>query len=105
MPTIPARSESDSFGALDIPEGKYFGAQTARSIMNFPIGGETQPLPLIHALGIVKQAAARVNNKMGKLDDERAKAIEQAANEVATGALDAHFPLLSGKQVLVHSLT
>ena len=94
MSKIPARSESDSFGSLDIPEGKYYGAQTARSIMNFPIGGETQPLPLIHALGIVKQAAARVNHKMGKLDDDRAKAIEQAASEVAAGALDDHFPLV-----------
>lgn len=94
MSKIPARSESDSFGSLDIPEGKYYGAQTARSIMNFPIGGETQPLPLIHALGIVKQAAARVNHKMGKLDDARAKAIEQAASEVASGTLDEHFPLV-----------
>ncbi|MEP6444177.1 MAG: lyase family protein, partial [Hyphomicrobiales bacterium] len=94
MSKIPARQESDSFGSLDIPEGMYYGAQTARSIMNFPIGGETQPTPLIHALGIVKQAAARVNNKMGKLDDDRAKAMEQASSEVASGALDGHFPLV-----------
>ncbi|MBA4781875.1 MAG: class II fumarate hydratase [Rhizobiales bacterium] len=94
MSNIPARRESDSFGELDIPEGKYYGAQTARSVMNFPIGGERQPLPLIHALGIIKQAAARVNHKMGKLDDASAKAIEQAAQEVASGALDAHFPLV-----------
>ncbi|MEM0899705.1 MAG: class II fumarate hydratase, partial [Pseudomonadota bacterium] len=51
------RTETDSFGALEIPNEKYFGAQTARSIMNFPIGGETQPLAVVHALGIIKQAA------------------------------------------------
>ncbi|MEM9999898.1 MAG: class II fumarate hydratase [Pseudomonadota bacterium] len=88
------RTETDSFGALEIPNEKYFGAQTARSLINFPIGGETQPLPMVHALGIVKQAAARVNHKMGKLDSDRAKAIEQAASEVATGKLDDHFPLV-----------
>ncbi|MEO1747052.1 MAG: class II fumarate hydratase [Pseudomonadota bacterium] len=88
------RTETDSFGALEIPNEKYFGAQTARSLINFPIGNETQPLPMVHALGIVKQAAARVNHKLGKLDDDRAKAIEQAASEVATGKLDDHFPLV-----------
>ena len=61
----PDRKESDSFGALDIPGDKYYGAQTARSIINFPIGGETMPLPLVHALGIIKQAAARVNKEQG----------------------------------------
>jgi fumarate hydratase class II len=94
MADIPARNESDSFGELAIPEGKYFGAQTARSIMNFPIGGETQPDPLIHALGIIKQAAARVNNRMGKMSDEIAGAVDQAAGEVAAGKLDDHFPLV-----------
>ncbi|MEO0919595.1 MAG: class II fumarate hydratase, partial [Pseudomonadota bacterium] len=88
------RTETDSFGALEIPNEKYFGAQTARSLINFPIGTETQPLPMVHALGIVKQAAARVNFKLGKLDDARANAIEQAASEVATGKLDDHFPLV-----------
>ncbi|MEO0544432.1 MAG: class II fumarate hydratase [Pseudomonadota bacterium] len=88
------RTETDSFGALEIPNEKYFGAQTARSLINFPIGNETQPLPMVHALGIVKQAAARVNFKLGKLDDARAKAIEEAASEVATGKLDDHFPLV-----------
>ncbi|MEO1700415.1 MAG: class II fumarate hydratase [Pseudomonadota bacterium] len=88
------RTETDSFGALEIPDEKYFGAQTARSLINFPIGTETQPLPMVHALGIVKQAAARVNLKLGKLDEARAKAIEEAATEVATGKLDDHFPLV-----------
>ncbi|MEO0635657.1 MAG: class II fumarate hydratase [Pseudomonadota bacterium] len=94
MTNIPAREESDSFGSLPIPQGAYYGAQTARSLMNFPIGTETQPRPLIHALGIVKQAAARVNNKMGKLPDDLAKAMDQAAGEVASGELDSHFPLV-----------
>ena len=88
------RRETDSFGALDVPADRYFGAQTARSLINFPIGGETLPIPLIRALGVIKQAAARVNKAQGKLDFERAAAIEQAAGEVAGGRFDAHFPLV-----------
>lgn len=88
------RTETDSFGTLKIPKDKYYGAQTARSLINFPIGDETMPLPLVHALGIVKQAAARVNAAQGKLDPTLAGAIEQAAHEVATGQLDDHFPLV-----------
>ena len=88
------RTETDSFGALDVPADRYFGAQTARSLINFPIGGETLPIPLIRALGVIKQAAARVNKAEGKLDAERAAAIEQAAGEVASGRFDAHFPLV-----------
>ena len=88
------RTETDSFGALDVPADRYFGAQTARSLINFPIGGETLPIPLIRALGVIKQAAARVNKAQGKLDPERAAAIEQAAGEVAEGRFDAHFPLV-----------
>ena len=88
------RTETDSFGALDVPADRYFGAQTARSLINFPIGGETLPIPLIRALGVIKQAAARVNKAEGKLDAERAAAIEQAAGEVASGQFDAHFPLV-----------
>ena len=88
------RTETDSFGALDVPADRYFGAQTARSLINFPIGGETLPIPLIRALGVIKQAAARVNKAQGKLDAERAAAIEQAADEVASGRFDAHFPLV-----------
>ena len=88
------RTETDSFGALDVPADRYFGAQTARSLMNFPIGDETMPIPLIRALGVIKQAAARVNKAQGNLDPERAAAIEQAAGEVAAGKFDAHFPLV-----------
>ena len=88
------RTETDSFGALEVPADRYFGAQTARSLINFPIGGEALPIPLIRALGVIKQAAARVNKAQGKLDSERAVAIEQAAGEVASGRFDAHFPLV-----------
>ncbi|MCV0429917.1 MAG: class II fumarate hydratase [Roseibium sp.] len=90
----PVRSETDSFGALDIPGDKYYGAQTARSLMNFPIGDETMPRPLVHALGVIKQAAARVNEQEGKLAPNLAKAIEQAAEEVAAGKFDDNFPLV-----------
>ena len=62
---------------------KYYGAQTARSLINFPIGGETMPRPLIHALGVIKQAAARANAGQGKLDPKLAHAIDRAASEVA----------------------
>jgi fumarate hydratase class II len=92
--TVEKRIERDSFGALEIPCDRYFGAQTARSLINFPIGGETLPKPLVHALGIVKQAAARVNKAQGKLDGRLAEAIEKAAGEVASGKLDDHFPLV-----------
>ncbi|QDG79366.1 class II fumarate hydratase [Labrenzia sp. PHM005] len=88
------RTETDSFGSLEIPSDKYYGAQTARSLINFPIGGETMPRPLVHALGVIKQAAARVNKAQGKLDPKLAGAIEQAASEVASGKLDEHFPLV-----------
>ncbi|MES0808097.1 class II fumarate hydratase [Roseibium sp. SCPC15] len=88
------RSESDSFGSLDIPADKYYGAQTARSLMNFPIGGETMPRPLVHALGVIKQAAARVNEEEGKLSPDISEAIQQAASEVAAGKFDDNFPLV-----------
>ena len=88
------RIESDSFGNLEVPADKYYGAQTARSLINFPIGGETMPRPLISALGIIKQAAAKVNLAMGKLDQARADAIGRAAREVAEGRFDDHFPLV-----------
>tara|TARA_B100000676_G_scaffold270717_2_gene287619 strand:+ start:4380 stop:5777 length:1398 start_codon:yes stop_codon:yes gene_type:complete len=88
------RIETDSFGELDVPTHMYYGAQTARSIINFPIGSEEIPRPLIHALGIIKQAAARVNRNQGKLPPFIADAIEKAAAEVAAGQLDEHFPLV-----------
>ena len=87
------RTESDSFGELKVPTDKYYGAQSARSLINFPIGVETMPKPLIRALGIVKQSAAQVNMDFGVLDTTIGQAIMQAAGEVMAGSLDDHFPL------------
>ena len=91
--TKNTRTETDSFGPLEVPEDKYFGAQTARSLINFPIGTETMPLPLVSALGVVKQAAVRINMKLGVMPENIGKAIDQAAGEVVSGKLDDHFPL------------
>ena len=88
------RTESDSFGPLEVPTDKYWGAQTARSLMNFKIGGERMPSPLIRALGVVKLAAARANARLDNLEPRLAEAIAQAAGEVAEGKLDDHFPLV-----------
>jgi fumarate hydratase, class II len=90
----PFRTESDSFGPLEVPADRLYGAQTARSLINFPIGDETMPRPLVHALGLVKQTAARVNRAQGRLPTNLAEAIEQAAAEVAAGEWDDHFPLV-----------
>ena len=87
------RKETDSFGAIEVPSDRIYGAQTARSLINFPIGNETMPIPLIRALGRVKQAAARTNRDIGMLDAKLAEAIEQAAGEVIEGKWDDHFPL------------
>ncbi|MEE2566951.1 class II fumarate hydratase [Hyphobacterium marinum] len=87
------RTETDSFGPLDVPADKLYGAQSARSLINFAIGTETQPAAIIRALGIIKRSAARVNREMGNLEPRLADAIEQAALEVAEGKLDDHFPL------------
>lgn len=87
------RIESDSFGELKVPTDKYYGAQSARSLINFPIGVETMPKPMIRALGIVKYCAAKVNMGSGALDSELAKPIMQAAEEVMHSKLDSHFPL------------
>ena len=88
------RIESDSFGELKVPAHKNWGAQTQRSIMNFPIGWETQPNAVVRALGVIKQAAATVNMAQGKLDRERGDAIVKAASEVVAGQFDDHFPLV-----------
>lgn len=88
------RTETDSFGPLEVPSDKYYGAQTARSLMNFPIGTETQPIPVVHALGVIKQAAARTNKALGVLDAKLADAIDQAAGEVIDGKFDDNFPLV-----------
>ncbi|HWM81341.1 MAG TPA: class II fumarate hydratase [Pseudolabrys sp.] len=87
------RSESDAFGPLDIAADRHWGAQTERSRRNFRIGSELMPLPVIHALGIVKWAAADVNRALGALDARRAEAIIAVAKDVADGKLDEHFPL------------
>jgi fumarate hydratase, class II len=88
------RSESDSFGPLDVPADKYWGAQTQRSLINFPIGWERQPIAIVRALGVIKQACAQANMKLGKLDAQRGKAIAAAAAEVVAGKWDDHFPLV-----------
>ncbi len=87
------RVESDSFGKLKVPADKYYGAQTARSLINFPIGIETMPNAVIRALGIVKRSAALANKSLKNLDAKRTKAIVRAASEVAEGKLDDNFPL------------
>ncbi len=91
---LSIRTETDSFGPIDVPADKYWGAQTQRSLQNFKIGGETMPRPLIHAFGILKLAAARVNMQLGVLDKATGEKIVQAAQEVADGKWDDHFPLV-----------
>ncbi|MEO0487917.1 MAG: class II fumarate hydratase, partial [Pseudomonadota bacterium] len=88
------RTETDSFGPLEVPADKYWGAQTQRSIMNFPIGWEKQPTAVVRGLGVIKQACAQANLELGKLDAERGKAIVQAAAEVVAGKFDDNFPLV-----------
>ena len=88
------RVETDSFGPLEVPADKLWGAQTARSLKNFKIGGQTQPLPLIRALGIVKHCAAKANMALDNMDAKTGEAIAAAALEVAEGKLDDHFPLV-----------
>lgn len=95
MPSTATRTETDSFGPIEVPADAYWGAQTERSIENFPFGPREQmPLELVHALGFIKQAAARVNAREGLLDPEIAETIQQAASEVARGDLDSQFPLV-----------
>jgi fumarate hydratase, class II len=90
-----SRTETDSFGPIEVPADSYWGAQTERSIGNFPFGPREQlPVEIVHALGYVKQAAARVNARLGLLDADMAEAIQQAAGEVARGDLDSQFPLV-----------
>ena len=94
MPLPVTRTETDSFGPIEVPADAYWGAQTQRSIENFPFGErEHMPIEIIHALAIVKQAAARVNREHG-LDAAKADAIEQAASEVVAGKFDDQFPLV-----------
>ncbi len=88
------RIETDSMGEIEVPEDKYYGAQTARSLVHFKIGGDRFPREVIRALGILKKAAAVTNEELGILDSAKTALITQAADEVIAGALDAHFPLV-----------
>jgi fumarate hydratase, class II len=87
------RQETDSMGTIEVPSDRYYGAQTARSLLHFDIGDDTKPRELIRALGVLKKACALVNQDLGKLAADKAKLIGQAADEVITGNLDDHFPL------------
>src|SRR3954452_16198183 len=89
------RTETDSFGPIEVPADAYWGAQTERSIGNFPFGPREQmPAAIVHALGVVKQAPARVNARIGGLAPKLAEVIQQAASEVARADLDKQFPLV-----------
>ena len=88
------RTETDSFGPLEVPADKYWGAQTQRSIINFPIGWEKQPVAIVRALGVIKKACAQANMAQGSLDAARGDAIIQAAGEVIDGKFDDNFPLV-----------
>lgn len=90
---MSTRSESDSMGNIDVPADRYWGAQTQRSLHHFAIGEERIPLAVVHALGLIKKAAARTNLQLGQLDADTAQLIERAADEVIDGRLDGHFPL------------
>ncbi|MGB0507842.1 MAG: class II fumarate hydratase [Pikeienuella sp.] len=88
------RTETDSFGPLEVPSDKYWGAQTQRSLINFPIGWEKQPVAVVRALGVIKKACAQANMAQGGLDETIGNAIVEAAGEVVSGKLDDHFPLV-----------
>jgi len=90
----PTRLERDTMGAIAVPADRYWGAQTERSLENFPIGTERMPLPLIHAFGLQKKAAALANMRLGDLPERVGMAIVAAADEVIAGKLDEHFPLV-----------
>src|SRR6202158_4696712 len=88
------RTETDSFGPIEVPADRYWGAQTERSRQNFRIGQDRMPMAIIHALGIVKLSAGGTNRELGLIDQRRARAIIRTAHEVIDGKLDAHFPLV-----------
>ncbi|HCQ71014.1 MAG TPA: class II fumarate hydratase, partial [Rhodospirillaceae bacterium] len=90
---MSTRTETDSIGAIEVENDKYWGAQSQRSLKNFDIGWEKMPAPLVRALGIQKKAAAMTNQDLGSLDAKLAEAMIQAADEVIDGTLAAHFPL------------
>ena len=88
-----ARVEEDSMGKIEVPANRYYGAQTARSLMNFDIGDDIMPRSIIRAFGILKKAAANTNFSLGDLEEEKCKLINTACDEVISGKLDEHFPL------------
>jgi fumarate hydratase, class II len=90
---VPTRTESDSMGKIEVPTDRYYGAQTARSLIHFAIGQDTMPAELIRAFGILKKAAALVNQDLGKLPADKAKLVTEAADDVISGKLNDHFPL------------
>src|ERR1700730_10801731 len=92
-PAAITRSESDSMGKMEVRADRYYGAQTARSLVHFAIGKDTMPAELIRSFGILKKAAALVNQDLGKLPADKARLIAEAADEVIAGKLNAHFPL------------
>jgi len=92
--TAAHRTETDTFGPIEVPGDRYWGAQTQRSLQNFKIGGERMPKPIVRALGIVKLAAVQVNHELGLIEDKLTDAIGAAAREVVDGKLDGHFPLV-----------
>src|SRR6202047_2262848 len=92
-PSQKTRTESDSMGKMEVPEDRYYGAQTARSLIHFAIGKDAMPPELISAFGVLKKAAALVNQDLGKLTPEKSRLIVQAADEVIAGKLHEHFPL------------
>src|SRR5215212_1331122 len=94
MSPSATRTESDTFGPIEVPAERYWGAQTQRSLQNFRIGGERLPIPLIRALGLVKQAAALVNRDLGELEPQVADAVAAAAADVVQGKYDDEFPLV-----------
>src|SRR6202171_5552454 len=91
--SVATRTESDSMGKIEVPIDRYYGAQTARSLIHFAIGRDLMPPELIRAFGILKKAAALVNQDLGKLSIEKCKLITQAADEIIGGKLNDHFPL------------
>src|ERR1700750_1651743 len=92
--TQQTRTETDTFGPIQVASDRYWGAQSQRSLGNFKIGWEKQPLPIVRALGVVKRAAAEAHMQLGPLDPKIAAAIIAAADEVIEGKLNDHFPLV-----------
>ena len=106
---MTARTETDSFGPLEVPSERYYGAQTARSLINFKIGEQKMPAPLVRALGVVKKAAALANKELGNLDPKLADAIADAAQDVIDGVknpreVQAAIPELQGGPHGIHTV-